>query len=159
MVNETSPHPVLIVGCGLSGLTVALEVAQFKKVMLLTKDDPTISATAWAQGGIVHLTKDEKSIETHVQDTIRAGDGLVDQEVLEFIARSGYKATEWLINHGVVFSQDKKLNQLHLVLEGGHSVPRIAHAGDATGRAILDVLIHKATPASKHYYSQKYIRN
>ena len=144
MVNETSPHPVLIVGCGLSGLTVALEVAQFKKVILLTKDDPSISATAWAQGGIVHLTKDEKSIETHVQDTIRAGDGLVDQEVLEFIARSGHKATEWLINHGVVFSQDKKLNQLHLVLEGGHSVPRIAHAGDATGRAILDVLINKA---------------
>ncbi|GIR49031.1 MAG: hypothetical protein CM15mP58_11280 [Burkholderiaceae bacterium] len=67
----------------------------------------------------MHLTKDEKSIETHVQDTIRAGDGLVDQEVLEFIARSGYKATEWLINHGVIFSQDKKLNQLHLVLEGG----------------------------------------
>ena len=92
----------------------------------------------------MHLTKDEKSIETHVQDTMRAGDGLVDQEVIEFIARSGHKATEWLINHGVIFSQDKKLNQLHLVLEGGHSVPRVAHAGDATGRAILDVLINKA---------------
>ena len=91
----------------LSGLTVALEVARFKKVMLLTKEDPTISGDSMAQGGIVHLTKDENSIETHVQDTIRAGDGLVDQEVLEFIARAGYKATEWLTNHGVVFSQDK----------------------------------------------------
>ncbi len=144
MVDTISQNPVLIVGCGLSGLTVALEVAKYKKVKLLTKGDPTISATAWAQGGIVHLTKDEESIKTHVQDTITAGDGLVDHEVLEFIARSGYKATEWLINHGVVFSKDKKLNQLHLVLEGGHSVPRIAHAGDATGRAILDVLIKKA---------------
>ena len=118
MVDNISQNPVLIVGCGLSGLTVALEVAKYKKVKLLTKGDPIISATAWAQGGIVHLTKDEESIKTHVQDTIKAGDGLVDQEVLEFIARSGYQTTEWLINHGVVFSKDKKLNQdFYLIVE------------------------------------------
>ena len=68
-MKNTYP-PVLIIGCGLSGLTVALEVAKKKQVVLMTKDDPSLSATAWAQGGIVHLTKEEKSIKTHINDTV-----------------------------------------------------------------------------------------
>ena len=143
-MKNTYP-PVLIIGCGLSGLTVALEVAKKKPVVLLTKDDPSLSATAWAQGGIVHLTKEEKSIKTHIDDTVIAGDGLVDGKAAEFFAYSGHQATDWLINNGVVFSVDNtKGNTLHLVREGGHSVPRIAHSGDATGKAILKALLKKA---------------
>ena len=137
--------PVVIVGSGLAGLTVALEVAEFRKTILLSKKELHTSATAWAQGGIVNVANDKKSIEAHVNDTIKAGDGLVVESVARYFAESGEQAINWLLDKGVIFSKDeKKTEKLHLIREGGHSIPRIAHSADATGQAILKALLDKA---------------
>ena len=141
MVN----NQVIIVGCGLAGLTVALELAEKTNVLILSKKDVFKSATAWAQGGIVKVANEKESIEAHINDTIAAGQGLVEKKVAKFVAESGHFAIEWLIKKGVLFSVNKdKEKTLHLVKEGGHSVARIAHAADATGKAILDALYEKA---------------
>ncbi len=138
-------HKVIVVGCGLAGLTVALELAKKTKVLILSKKDVFKSATAWAQGGIVNVPNEKESIRAHISDTISAGQGLVEKKVAQFVAESGYFAIDWLIKRGVLFSLNKdKDKTLHLVKEGGHSVARIAHAADATGKAILDALYEKA---------------
>ena len=139
--------PIVIVGSGLAGLTVALELADHRKVVILSKKELSNSATAWAQGGIVNVVNDSTNIQAHVSDTVKAGDGLVVESVARYVAQAGDKAIKWLLKKGVVFSRDEeKSNNLHLVKEGGHSIPRIAHAADATGQAILSALLARATP-------------
>ena len=138
--------PIVIVGSGLAGLTVALELADHRKVVILSKKELSNSATAWAQGGIVNVVNDSTNIQAHVSDTVKAGDGLVVESVARYVAQAGDKAIKWLLKKGVVFSRDEeKSNNLHLVKEGGHSIPRIAHAADATGQAILSALLARAT--------------
>ena len=150
MVDQTAlirlESPVVIVGCGLAGLTVALELAEQQKIIILSKKELSTSATAWAQGGIVNVVNDPSNIEAHVSDTVKAGDGLVVESVARYVAQSGDNAIKWLLNKGVAFSRNEnESNNLHLIKEGGHSVPRIAHAADATGKAILLALLKKAT--------------
>ena len=145
MVEKKSCSPIIVIGCGLAGLTVALELAKEKKVLIVSKKDLYLSATAWAQGGIVSVLSDEISISTHIKDTIDAGKGLVEPSVARLVAESGHGAIDWLLNKGVVFNQNKqKKSELHLIREGGHSRARIAHVADSTGKAILDVLLHQA---------------
>ena len=149
MVDQTAlirlESPVVIVGCGLAGLTVALELAEQQKIIILSKKELSTSATAWAQGGIVNVVNDPSNIEAHVSDTVKAGDGLVVESVARYVAQSGDNAIKWLLNKGVAFSRNEnESNNLHLVKEGGHSLPRIAHAADATGKAILTALLEKA---------------
>ncbi|OUW01404.1 MAG: L-aspartate oxidase [Betaproteobacteria bacterium TMED156] len=144
-IKTTDELPVVIIGSGLAGLTVALEIADKRKVLILSKKDLFCSATAWAQGGIVNVVDNPKSIQTHVSDTIKAGDGLVNESVAKCVAKAGNNAMKWLLKKGVLFSlEEEKSQKLHLVKEGGHSVPRIAHAADATGKAILNALLEKA---------------
>jgi len=134
--------PVVIVGAGLAGLTVALHVAERHPVVMLAKRNLEEGATAWAQGGIVGVLGDDDSIESHVRDTQDAGAGLVDEETARFIAEHSAQAVEWLVASGVPFSPDPEGPLgLHLTREGGHAVRRIAHAADATGKAIHDVLL------------------
>jgi L-aspartate oxidase len=133
---------VVIVGAGLAGLTVALQLAPTHTVVVLAKRDMDEGATAWAQGGIVGVLGSDDSIESHVRDTQDAGAGLVDEETARFIARHSARAVEWLVERGVPFSSDPAGPLgLHLTREGGHAVRRIAHAADATGKAIHDVLL------------------
>lgn len=136
--------PVVIVGAGLAGLTVALHLAQTRPVIVLAKRNLNEAATAWAQGGIVGVLGDDDSIESHVHDTQEAGAGLVDENTARFIAEHSADAIEWLVQQGVPFSPDPAGPLgLHLTREGGHAVRRIAHAADATGKAIHDVLLQK----------------
>lgn len=136
---------VVIVGAGLAGLTVALELADRMDVVLLAKRELQEAATARAQGGIVGVLGSDDSIESHVRDTQEAGGGLVDEETARFIAERSAAAIRWLVDQGVSFSQDKDGPLgLHLTREGGHSVRRIAHAADATGKAIHDALLARA---------------
>src|SRR6185436_18302116 len=138
----TSRAPVVIVGAGLAGLTVALHLAQQVPVIVLAKRDLEEGATAWAQGGIVGVLGDDDSIDSHVRDTQDAGAGLVDEDTARFIAEHSAEAVEWLVERGVPFSSDPTGPMgLHLTREGGHAVRRIAHAADATGKAIHDVLL------------------
>ena len=139
-----SSLPVVIVGAGLAGLTVALHLAESQPVIVLAKRKLEEGATAWAQGGIVGVLGSDDSIDSHVKDTQDAGAGLVDERTAEFIARHSAQAVEWLVNCGVPFSPDPEGPLgLHLTREGGHAVRRIAHAADATGKAIHDVLLDK----------------
>ena len=143
--NLVPALPVVIIGAGLAGLTVALELAAQRRVVILAKRALTESATAWAQGGIVGVLGADDSIESHVRDTQDAGAGIVDEHVARFIAERSAAAIRWLVDAGVPFSPDPDGPLgLHLTREGGHAVRRIAHAADATGKAIHDALLQRA---------------
>jgi L-aspartate oxidase len=136
--------PIVIVGAGLAGLTVALHLAETQPVIVLAKRQLTEGATAWAQGGIVGVLGTDDSIDSHVHDTLEAGGGLVDEHTAAFIAKRSAQAVTWLVDTGVPFSPDPQGPLgLHLTREGGHAVRRIAHAADATGKAIHDVLLEE----------------
>ena len=139
---DSSALPVVIVGAGLAGLTVALHLADHRPVVVLAKRGLDEAATAWAQGGIVGVLGTDDSIESHVRDTQDAGAGLVDENTARFIAQHSADVIAWLVARGVPFSPDPEGPLgLHLTREGGHAVRRIAHAADATGKAIHDVLL------------------
>ena len=146
--NSTSAAalPVVVVGAGLAGLTVALHLAsQGRQVTVLAKRTLGEGATAWAQGGIVGVLGSDDSVESHVRDTQDAGAGLVDEHTARFIATNSAEAVGWLVAQGVPFSPDPAGPLgLHLTREGGHAVRRIAHAADATGRAIHEALLTQA---------------
>ena len=134
--------PVVVVGAGLAGLTVALQLADRHPVVVLAKRTLQEGATDWAQGGIVGVLGSDDSVESHVHDTQEAGGGLVDEHVARFVARHSAAAIEWLVAQGVPFSPDPEGPLgLHLTREGGHAVRRIAHAADATGHAIHEALL------------------
>src|SRR5689334_11614987 len=140
-----SSRPVVIVGAGLAGLTVALHLAATRPVVVLAKRGLDEAATAWAQGGIVGVLGSDDSVESHVRDTQDAGAGLVDEHAARFIAEHSARAVEWLVKSGVPFSPDPDGPLgLHLTRQGGHAVRRIAHAADATGKAIHEALLAQA---------------
>ncbi|MFY9509531.1 MAG: L-aspartate oxidase [Rubrivivax sp.] len=142
--SQTS-GPVVVVGAGLAGLAVALQIADRRPVVVLAKRDLQEGATAWAQGGIVGVLGDDDSVDSHVRDTQDAGAGLVDEHTARFIAENSAAAVAWLVEAGVPFSPDPAGPLgLHLTREGGHAVRRIAHAADATGKAIHDALLARA---------------
>jgi L-aspartate oxidase len=140
-----SAAPVVVIGAGLAGLAAALQLAEQVPVVVLAKRGLTESATAWAQGGIVGVLGADDSIASHVRDTQDAGGGIVDEHTARFIAENSHSAIEWLVQAGVPFSADPDGPLgLHLTREGGHAVRRIAHAADATGKAIHDALLKRA---------------
>ena len=145
MSAAASQLPVVIVGAGLAGLTVALHLADQVPVTVLAKRELGEAATAWAQGGIVGVLGSDDSIDSHVRDTQDAGAGLVDEATARFIAERSAEAVEWLVRQGVPFTPEAggPLG-LHLTREGGHAVRRIAHAADATGKAIHEQLLAAA---------------
>ena len=143
-IPDTLP-PVVIVGAGLAGLSTALHLAAERRVVVLAKRALNEGATAWAQGGIVGVLGPDDSVSAHVQDTLDAGAGLVDERAARFISERSAAAIEWLVQQGVPFTDDPAGPLgLHLTREGGHAVRRIAHAADATGKAIHDVLLARA---------------
>ena len=138
----TQEFDVLILGSGLAGLTMALQVADNKSVCIVSKREVSDSASSWAQGGIAAVLNSEDSIEEHIQDTLIAGAGLCDVEVTRNVATHARESIEWLINQGVEFTREAD-NNLHLTREGGHSQRRIVHAADATGREVQKTLAQK----------------
>jgi L-aspartate oxidase len=143
--DTPQPAPVVVIGAGLAGLTVALHLAEQRPVVVLAKRTLAESATAWAQGGIVGVLGADDSVESHVHDTQDAGAGLVDEHAARFVAEHSASAVQWLVDVGVPFSPDPAGPLgLHLTREGGHTVRRIAHAADATGKAIQDTLLGRA---------------
>lgn len=129
---------VLVIGSGLAGLSVALRLADRRKVALITKRGLDDSATHRAQGGIAAVLDSEDSIEAHIRDTLIAGAGLCNEKVTRYVVEHGRSAIEWLIAHGVPFTRDEK--GYHLTREGGHSARRVIHVADATGAAVQETL-------------------
>lgn len=140
-----SDLPIVVIGAGLAGLTVALELAETRQVIIMAKRGLSESATSWAQGGIVGVLDEKDSVDAHVRDTVEAGAGLVVETTAKYIAERSAAAIDWLVEQGVPFTTDPTGPKgLHLTREGGHSHRRIAHAADATGKAIHEVLLDKA---------------
>ncbi|HSO05995.1 MAG TPA: L-aspartate oxidase [Pelomicrobium sp.] len=132
---------VVIIGTGLAGLTAALHLADTRRVGLVTKQELLDGASSWAQGGIAAVLSSEDSAEAHVNDTLVAGAGLCDAMMTRYVVERGRPAIEWLIAQGVPFTRDASSDLgYHLTREGGHSVRRVIHAADATGRAVQTTL-------------------
>ncbi|GAA4709669.1 L-aspartate oxidase [Sphingomonas lutea] len=134
----TKTFDVLIVGSGAAGLTAALNLAQNYKVAVIAKGALADSATGRAQGGIAAVLEEGDSFEAHVEDTMIAGAGLNDRDVVEHVVSQAPRAISRLVELGVPFATEG--NALHLTREGGHSHRRIVHVADATGYAIQQAL-------------------
>ncbi|HBS25548.1 MAG TPA: L-aspartate oxidase [Gammaproteobacteria bacterium] len=147
-------HDVLIIGSGAAGLTLALKLASYCRVAVLSKVEIEQGSTYYAQGGISAVLAECDSVESHIEDTLDAGAGLCDPEAVRFTVENGRSAVEWLLDIGVEFSQQTEAQGveedstndlgLHLTREGGHSHRRVAHAHDSTGKAIETTLIDQA---------------
>lgn len=137
---------VLIVGAGIAGLRAALAIPDSLDVLVVTKDRIDESNSAYAQGGIAGVLAPEDRFENHVEDTLSAGAGLCDREVVELVVREAPHAIHDLIDWGTNF--DLEEGQLALTREGGHSHARIVHAlGDATGHEVMRAVIAKVRQA------------
>jgi L-aspartate oxidase len=135
---------VAIVGSGLAGLSVALHLAQTRKVAIISKRALLDGASNWAQGGIAAVLDSGDSHDQHIADTLVAGAGLCDEAATRYIVEHGREAIEWLIEQGVPFTRDATAELgFHLTREGGHSQRRIIHAADATGHAVQVTLEQK----------------
>jgi L-aspartate oxidase len=135
---------VAIIGSGLAGLSVALHLAETRKVAIVSKRALLDGASNWAQGGIAAVLDSGDSHAEHIADTLAAGAGLCDESATRFIVEHGREAIEWLIAQGVPFTRDETAELgYHLTREGGHSQRRIIHAADATGHAVQHTLEQK----------------
>jgi L-aspartate oxidase len=135
---------VAIVGSGLAGLSVALHLAQTRKVAIISKRALQDGASNWAQGGIAAVLDSGDSHDQHIADTLVAGGGLCDEGATRYIVEHGREAIDWLIDQGVPFTRDATAELgFHLTREGGHSQRRIIHAADATGHAVQMTLEEK----------------
>ena len=132
---------VVVLGSGLAGLTVALNLADHRKIAIVTKRELLDGASNWAQGGIAAVLASDDSPESHISDTKIAGAGLCDAEITRYAVERGREAVEWLISQGVPFTRDQSSESgYHLTREGGHSHRRVIHAADATGHAVQTTL-------------------
>ena len=139
----------LIIGSGIAGLSFALKVAEFGNVALVTKKEAMDSNTNLAQGGIASVFGNQDSFELHLEDTLIAGDGLCNKDVVNMVVKNGPDRIRELINLGVQFNISNKksatppLPEFDLGREGGHSQNRIVHAQDMTGKEVERALVNR----------------
>src|SRR5487761_1547495 len=142
--TEQGSFDVLVVGSGVAGCTTALELAErgVGRVGLVTKGGLGVSTTDWAQGGIAAaLSEEDASIELRFEDTLRAGGGLCDLEATRVLVGDGPDAIRSLEHRGAILDRDEQ-GELARSREGGHSVPRVVHAGGmATGAEVIRALV------------------
>lgn len=137
----------LVIGSGIAGLSFALRAAKHGSVTVLTKGEALDSNTAWAQGGISAVLSESlratgDNFETHVADTIDAGAGLCDENVVRDIIEEGTETIDELLSYGVEFDHDSSdPEKFALGNEGGHTKRRVLHSKDTTGHAIVSALI------------------
>jgi L-aspartate oxidase len=133
---------IVIIGAGLAGLFVALQLKPSFNVTIITKRKLTDSNTEQAQGGIAAAICEKDSPQLHFKDTINAGHGLCNIDVVNEVVNKGPKAIQALLYYGVPF--DRQQGQLALTREGAHSRRRVLHAsGDGTGRVIRETLTER----------------
>ena len=139
-------YDIVIIGGGAAGLTLALNLADSARVAVVTKGPLKEGATLYAQGGISAVLDENDSHDAHIKDTLLAGAGLCDEEVVRYTVSQGRDSIQWLIDCGVPFTQETRPDgtiDYHLTREGGHSHRRVIHAADATGRAVETTLVGK----------------
>ncbi|HEX2705939.1 MAG TPA: L-aspartate oxidase, partial [Candidatus Lustribacter sp.] len=138
----TTTADVIVVGSGIAGLSIALQIRErVERVLLVTKTVLSAGSTAWAQGGIAAALAPGDSAEDHLRDTLVAGAGLCDIEAVRALVGEGPARVRQLAALGARFDRDAS-GELSLAREGGHHRDRILHAGgDATGKEISRALI------------------
>jgi len=134
----------VVIGSGIAGLRAAIALAPVGRVLILTKAEPSESNTGYAQGGIAVALGDDDSPALHAGDTIRAGDGLCDEAAVRVLVEQGPPYVRELVDWGTRFDRDADGHLLR-GREAAHTVRRVLHAGDATGREIARVLWTKVS--------------
>lgn len=143
----------IVVGAGVAGLRAAITLAEAGKVLVLAKQELTESNTQYAQGGIAVALSDEDEISLHLQDTIQAGDGIVNAEAAHVLVEEGPKRIQELIDWGTQF--DRHGTRLTFTREAAHSRSRVLHAhGDSTGREIGRALHARAATLKNIIFSE-----
>jgi L-aspartate oxidase len=139
------PHhfaDVLVIGGGVAGLRAALGIDESLRVLVVTKDEIRESNSSYAQGGIAGVLDPEDCFADHIADTLAAGKGLCDPEVVALVVSEAPRRIAELVEWGTHF--DEVDGHVSLGLEGGHSHARIVHAmGDATGREVMRAIIDR----------------
>ena len=144
--NLTKQFDIIVVGSGAAGLYAALCLPQHYHVGLITKDTLQTGASDWAQGGIAAAVDPADSPHLHLKDTLQAGAGLCDPQAVDFLVTHAAEAIKSLVTLGVAF--DRQGQKLAMTLEAAHSRPRVLHAADTTGRAIVSILTAKVLECS-----------
>ena len=154
-------YDFIVVGSGIAGLSFALKAAREGKVAVVTKRTCSEANTSYAQGGVACVTSAEDSFELHLKDTMEAGAGLCDENVVRAVVRDGPARIRELMELGVQFDAREPAEgaaELDLAQEGGHSKRRILHARDVTGREIEQALVravsaHPNIEVLEHYFA------
>ena len=135
----------LVLGTGIAGLSFAIKAADLGTVAMVTKKNKTDSNTNLAQGGIAVVQDEMDRFEYHINDTLACGAGLSKEEVVRFVVTEGPERIRELVNWGVEFTRSESdPGRFDLGREGGHSMRRVVHAKDLTGREIERALHEKA---------------
>ena len=143
MTDRSHSADVLVIGSGIAGLSLALRLAPRARIAVVTKGPLKEGATFYAQGGISAVLDKSDSIASHIEDTLNAGAGLCDPDIVRFTVERGRECIQWLVDQGVAFTREQQADgtdSYHLTREGGHSHRRVIHAADATGHAVETTL-------------------
>ncbi len=139
---ETIRADYLVLGSGIAGLRAAISLARHGKVLVVTKDQPTESNTGYAQGGVAVALSVDDAVESHLEDTLHAGAGIVSRPAADVLVQEGPERIRELAGWGARF--DREEGRFHFTREGAHSRNRVLHAlGDATGWEMVRSLLAK----------------
>src|SRR5271167_918321 len=111
----------LVVGAGIAGLSAAIRLAETSTVLVVTKEELAESNTSYAQGGIAVAMGGEEDVALHLEDTVQAGDGLVDRAAAAILVEEGPKRVEELLSWGTGFDRQEATDgsgELMLTREG-----------------------------------------
>lgn len=151
----------LVIGSGIAGLSYALKAANHGKVLIVTKSNEDESNTKYAQGGVAVVVDKSDSFEKHIADTLIAGDGLCDVDIVEKVVKEGPARIQEIIDYGTNFDEVRK-GEFDLAKEGGHSEHRVLHYKDITGFEIERALLakvheHPNITILTHYFATELI--
>lgn len=139
MIKKTD---FLVIGSGIAGLSFALKAARLGQVTIVTKKKIQKTNTALAQGGVAAVFSKMDSFDLHAEDTMKAGDGLCNEEVVKMVVGDGPERIKELVTQGADFNKQGEGDyDFSLGQEGGHSAKRIIFAQDLTGKEIEETLV------------------
>ncbi|MBF0126798.1 MAG: FAD-dependent oxidoreductase, partial [Magnetococcales bacterium] len=140
-------HPLtadfLIIGAGVAGLDLALRLAGHGDVIIIAKEAAGESNSYYAQGGIAAVLDPADDMDSHIADTLTAGAGLCHEDTVRLVVEHGPRSIRRLLDLGAPFTRESQ-GGFHLTQEGGHSTRRVIHTADATGRAVVEILLERA---------------